>query len=219
MNQPLKNIKAIRSIIEKHHDHSKNISLIAVSKQITEQNILPLLEAKHQDFGENRIQEMTQKWSRLLEKYPKTKLHFIGPLQSNKVSIAMRICHTIHSLDRVNLAHKIADEIQKQGHHPDIFIQINTGEEKQKSGILPQEADKFIIACRQEYGLHISGLTCLPPSHSMPAPHFALMEKIAQRHRIDYLSMGMSQDFSTALLFGATHLRIGTAIFGKRPPL
>jgi pyridoxal phosphate enzyme (YggS family) len=192
------------------------VTLLAVSKTFGADAIAPVLAAGQQVFGENRVQEAMAKWPALKEKYPATALHLIGPLQSNKAKEAVGLFEAIHSVDRPSLCAALAREIAKQGRAPLLFVEINSGGEPQKSGVLPQEADGFLERCRQSYGLTIAGLMCLPPFGEPPAPHFALTAKIAHRNGLRLLSMGMSADFSLAIRFGATHVRVGTAIFGER---
>ena len=191
-------------------------TLIAVSKTFDIPDIIPVIEAGQRVFGENRVQEAKAKFPVLREQFPDLLLHIIGPLQTNKVKEAVALADTIHTVDRPKLAAEIAREIQKQGKHPQLFVQVNTGEEPQKAGVLPAEVDEFLASCRDEYGLTIAGLMCIPPVDEEPALHFALLEKIARRNGLDQLSMGMSSDFETALAMGATHIRVGSAIFGHR---
>ena len=174
--------------------------------------------AGHQAFGENRIQEAKAKWPALKQEFPDVRLHLIGPLQSNKVREAVALFDVIHSIDRASVAQELAQIQGNLGteHMPELFIQINTGEEPQKSGIAPQFADAFIHECRENYGLSIAGLMCIPPANDPPSPHFALLHKIAKRNGIKQLSMGMSDDFEQAVMLGATHVRVGSAIFGAR---
>jgi pyridoxal phosphate enzyme (YggS family) len=192
------------------------VTLVAVSKTFGVDAIAPVLAAGQAVFGENRVQEALAKWPALKTRYPATALHLIGPLQSNKAKEAVALFDAIHSVDRPSLCEALAREIARQGRAPLLFVEINTGGEPQKSGVLPQEADGFLERCRQTYGLPIAGLMCLPPIDEPPAPHFALTAKIAQRNRLRLLSMGMSADFAVAIRFGATHVRVGTAIFGER---
>jgi len=202
---------------EKEADRTANSTrIIAVSKKFPAEHIHPSLSSGHIDFGENRIQEAEGKWPGLKEEFPQTKLHLIGPLQTNKAKQAIGLFDAIHTLDRPKLARIIADEIQKQGRNPKLFVQVNTGEEEQKSGILPPQCDDFIKQCRDEYGLNIAGLMCIPPINEAPSLHFTLLEKIAKRNALEDLSMGMSSDYKTAVMFGATYVRIGEAIFGQR---
>lgn len=193
-----------------------DITLVAVSKTFEPAAIEPVLEAGQRVFGENRVQESKAKWPELKSRYGGVTLHLIGPLQSNKAGEAVALFDCIQSLDRDKLARVLADEIQRQGKSPELFVEINTGEEEQKAGIRPKEADRFVALCRDSYGLTIAGLMCIPPADEEPALHFALLETIARRNGIKKLSMGMSADFETAIRFGATHVRVGSAIFGER---
>ena len=195
------------------------VTLVAVSKTFGTEAIMPVIAAGQRVFGENRVQEAKAKWPVLIGQYPGLELHLIGPLQSNKAREAVALFDAVHSLDRASLAEALSKEIGKQGRRPVLFVEINTGAEPQKAGVLPQDADGFIAACRDSYGLEISGLMCIPPFDEAPAPHFALTAKIARRNGLKLLSMGMSADFKTAIAFGATHVRVGSAIFGARPPL
>ena len=195
---------------------SRDVTLIAVSKTFPAEAIMPVLEAGHRDFGENRVQEAMAKWPPLREAFPDVTLHLIGPLQTNKVPEAVRLFDVIHSLDRPKLARKLKAEIERTGKTPRLFVQVNTGEEDQKAGALPQDADQFISQCRDEFGLTLEGLMCVPPVDDDPAPHFALLAKIAERNGLMGLSMGMSADFEQAVRLGATHVRVGSAIFGAR---
>jgi PLP dependent protein len=192
------------------------VTLVAVSKTFGGSAIAPVLAAGQHVFGENRVQEATAKWPALKADYPATQLHLVGPLQSNKAKEAVGLFDAIHSVDRASLCEALAREIARQGRTPLLFAEINTGGEPQKSGVLPQEADGFLERCRDTYGLPIAGLMCLPPVGEPAAPHFALTAKIARRNGLRLLSMGMSADFALAIAFGATHVRVGTAIFGGR---
>jgi len=192
------------------------VTLVAVSKTFEAAAIVPVLAAGQRVFGENRVQEAAAKWSALKAEYPATELHLVGPLQSNKAKEAVALFDAIHSLDRPSLCEQLAREIARQGRTPLLLAEINTGGEPQKSGVLPQEADGFLERCRQSYELPIAGLMCLPPLGEPAAPHFALTAKIAERNGLRLLSMGMSADFALAIAFGATHVRVGTAIFGER---
>jgi pyridoxal phosphate enzyme (YggS family) len=196
--------------------NASEIILVAVSKTFGAEAIEPVIAAGQRVFGENRVQEAQAKWPALVAKYAGLELHLVGPLQTNKAADAVKLFDAIHTVDRPKLARILADEIGKQGRHPLLFVQVNTGEEPQKAGIAPQEADAFIAACRTTYGLAIDGLMCIPPAEEEPALHFALLAKIAARNGISKLSMGMSGDFETAIKFGATHVRVGSAIFGER---
>lgn len=192
------------------------ITLIAVSKFHNAGTMLPALAAGQRDFGENRVQEAAAKWPVLRETFPECRLHLIGPLQTNKVREAVALFDVIHTLDREKLARRIADEIAASGKSPALFIQVNTGEEPQKAGVIPKDADRFIALCRAGLGLNICGLMCIPPAHENASPHFALLAEIAARNGLPHLSMGMSDDFEAAIRHGATHVRIGSAIFGAR---
>jgi len=193
-----------------------SVTLIAISKAFAAKAIEPVIAAGQTVFGENRVQEAKAKWRALSELHPRVQLHLVGPLQSNKARDAVALFDAIHSLDRPSLAEVLAKEIARQGRHPLLFIEVNTGCEPQKSGVLPENADTFIKSCRETYSLAIAGLMCIPPAEEPPAPHFALTAKIARRNGLKLLSMGMSADFATAIEFGATHVRVGTAIFGER---
>jgi pyridoxal phosphate enzyme (YggS family) len=192
------------------------VTLIAVSKTFDAGAITPVIDAGQRVFGENRVQEAKTKWPELMSAYPGIALHLIGPLQSNKAKEAVALFDAIHSVDRPSICEALAKEIDSQKRRPELFVQLNTGEEPQKAGIAPSEADAFIVACREKYGLTISGLMCIPPVDDAPAPHFALTAKIAARNGLKNLSMGMSADFAIAIQFGATHVRVGSAIFGHR---
>src|SRR3979409_305635 len=193
-----------------------SVTLIAVSKTFDAGAIVPVIEAGQCVFGENRVQEAKAKWPALISAYPPIALHLIGPLQSNKAKEAVALFDAIHSLDRPSLCEALAREINSQKRQPELFVQLNTGEEPQKAGIAPGEADAFIASCRDKYGLVISGLMCIPPVDEAPAPHFSLTAKIAARNGLKHLSMGMSADFAAAIQLGATHVRVGSAIFGAR---
>ena len=193
-----------------------SVTLIAVSKTFDAAAIEPVIAAGQQTFGENRVQEAKAKWPALIARHPGIELHLVGPLQSNKTREAVALFDAIHSVDRDSLAAALAKEIARQARKPLLFVEVNTGGEPQKSGVLPQEADAFLARCRSQHGLDIAGLMCIPPVDEPPAPHFALTAKIARRNGVPLLSMGMSADFTTAIELGATHVRIGTAIFGAR---
>jgi PLP dependent protein len=195
---------------------SQSVTLVAVSKTYGPEAIEPVIAAGQTVFGENRVQEARAKWPALRERHQDLELHLIGALQSNKAREAIGLFEAIHSVDRPSLCVALAKEIQKQGRAPVLFVQVNTGAEAQKTGVLPEHADAFIAACRKSYDLEISGLMCIPPAEEAPAPHFALTAKIAARNGLKLLSMGMSADFALAIKFGATHVRLGTAIFGSR---
>jgi PLP dependent protein len=192
------------------------VTLVAISKTFAAEAIEPVIAGGQQIFGENRVQEAKAKWPPLTARYSGIELHLVGSLQSNKAKEAVTLFDAIHSVDRTSLAEALAKEISRQNRQPLLFVEINTGAEPQKAGVLPQDVDAFLAACRDRYGLNISGLMCIPPHDEAPAPHFALTAKIAKRNRLTLLSMGMSADFPTAIAFGATHVRVGTAIFGGR---
>ena len=189
--------------------------LLAVSKVQPNERVLNVLKQGHQVFGENKVQEAHEKWPEFRENFSNVKVHLIGPLQSNKVKQAVELFDAIHTLDRLKLAQKLSNEVQAQGKAPEMFIQINTGEEEQKSGIIPQDADQFIANCLS-LDLPIKGLMVIPPVNEEPSLHFGLLRKIAHRNGLEGLSMGMSSDFESAIAMGATHIRVGSAIFGER---
>jgi pyridoxal phosphate enzyme (YggS family) len=193
-----------------------SVTLIAVSKTFEAAAISPVIDAGQCVFGENRVQEAKAKWPALVAAHPGIALHLIGPLQSNKAKEAVALFDAIHSVDRPSICEALAKEINSQNKRPELFVQINTGEEPQKAGIAPGEADAFIASCRNKYGVAVSGLMCIPPVDEAPAPHFALTAKIAARNGLKNLSMGMSADFAVAIQLGATHVRVGSAIFGAR---
>ena len=193
-----------------------SVTLVAVSKTFDGAAISPVIDAGQRVFGENRVQEAKAKWPALISAHPGIALHLIGPLQSNKAKDAVALFDAIHSVDRPSLCEALAKEINSQNKRPELFVQLNTGDEPQKAGIAPGEADAFIASCREKYGLVISGLMCIPPVDDAPAPHFALTAKIAARNGLKNLSMGMSADFAVAIQMGATHVRVGSAIFGHR---
>lgn len=193
-----------------------SVELVAVSKVQPDERVRAVLEAGHRLFGENRVQEAEQRWLPLKSEFPDVSLRLIGPLQTNKVKAALRLFDAIETVDREKLARKLADEAQALGAAPELYVQINTGEEPQKAGVLPAQSDDFIALCRNAYDLPVSGLMVIPPAHEPPAAHFALLAKIAERNGIARLSMGMSADFETAIEFGATSVRVGSAVFGER---
>jgi hypothetical protein len=189
------------------------VTLVAVSKLQPWEAVAPVLAAGQRVFGENRVQEAMGRWTGKAEGL---ELHLIGPLQTNKAKEAVGFFEVIETLDREKLARVLADEVQKQGRRPRLYVQVNTGEEPQKAGVIPTEADIFIAACRATYGLEPEGLMCIPPVDEPAGPHFALLAKIAARNGLAKLSMGMSDDFETAIRFGATSVRVGSAVFGAR---
>ena len=191
----------------------KDVTLVAVSKQQPWERVAPILDAGQAVFGENRVQEAMERWA---ERRSEIELRLIGPLQTNKAREAVDFFDVVETLDREKLARVLAEEIQKQAKAPRLYVQVNTGEEEQKAGVIPGEADAFIAACRATYGLTLEGLMCIPPAAEPPGPHFALLAKIAARNGLTKLSMGMSDDFETAVRFGATSVRVGSALFGVR---
>jgi pyridoxal phosphate enzyme (YggS family) len=212
-------LRIIKTKIEKAEKDAKrdigSTQLLAVSKVQPNERVLSVLEQGHKIFGENKVQETQGKWPTFRENFSNLKIHLIGPLQSNKVKQAVALFDAIHTVDRLKLAHKLSNEVQTQGKAPEMFIQINTGEEKQKSGIIPSEADQFISDCFS-LDLPIKGLMVIPPINEEPSLHFGLLKKIAHRNGLTGLSMGMSSDFESAIAMGATHIRVGSAIFGER---
>jgi pyridoxal phosphate enzyme (YggS family) len=193
-----------------------DVNLIAVSKTYPEDAILPLIQSGHRSFGENRVQEAKAKWPALQARFPDLQLHLIGPLQSNKAKEAVALFDVIHSIDRLKIAEAIADEMGRQGRRPQLFVQVNTGEEPQKAGIAPRETAAFLKQCRDDLKLEITGLMCIPPVDEEAALHFGLLAKLAAENGLRGLSMGMSDDFEAAVALGATHVRVGSAIFGAR---
>ena len=193
-----------------------SVTLVAISKTFGAEAIRPVLAAGQRVFGENRVQEAKAKWPELRAEFPGVELHLVGPLQSNKAKEAVALFDAIHTVDRPKIAQALAEEIVKQGKRPRLFVEVNSGAEPQKAGVLPENADAFIAECREKFGLTIEGLMCIPPFNDAPAPYFALTAKIAKRNGLALLSMGMSADFASAIAFGATHVRVGSAIFGER---
>ncbi|MEM7317379.1 MAG: YggS family pyridoxal phosphate-dependent enzyme [Pseudomonadota bacterium] len=206
---------AIARAADKAGRSPDSVTLIAVSKVQPNERVDQVLQQGHREFGENRVQEAVAKWPDFKNRYDGIELHLIGPLQTNKARQAMELADAIHSVDRPKLAKTLARLAQEMGHCPDLFIQVNTGEEPQKAGILPTESDAFIAECKA-LDLPVQGLMCIPPIDEEPALHFALLAKIATRNGLAGLSMGMSDDFETAIALGATHVRVGSAIFGQR---
>jgi len=209
--------EAIRRAASDYDRDPSSITLVAVSKTFPAEAVEPVLAAGHRVFGENYVQEAKAKWPRLRERYPDVELHMIGPLQSNKAREAVELFDAIHTLDRPSLAEALAKEIARQGKAPRLLVQVNTGEEPQKGGVAPGEVDAFLDACRSRWGLSVEGLMCIPPAEDPPSPHFALLNTLARKHGLKTLSMGMSADFDAAIQLGATHVRVGSAIFGNRP--
>jgi PLP dependent protein len=195
-----------------------SVHLVAVTKTFGADHILPVLEAGHRCFGENRVQEAARKWPALRQRFPGIELHLIGPLQSNKVREAVDLFDAIHTIDRPKIAQALAHEMAKQGKRLKLFMEVNTGEEPQKAGVLPKGAAGLLRLCREELELDIAGLMCIPPLDEEPAIHFAFLAKLGQELGLKDLSMGMSADFETAVAFGATYVRVGSQIFGHRPP-
>ena len=193
-----------------------SVTLVAVAKMHPQAAAHAALAAGHLVFGENRVQEAAAKWPALRDEFPDLRLHLVGPLQTNKVKQAVALFDVIETVDRPKLARALADEMARSSRRPDCLVQVNTGEEPQKAGVMPAEADAFIESCRAEHGLAVTGLMCIPPLIEAPAMHFALLAEIARRHGLAALSMGMTADFETAIRLGATHVRLGTAVFGPR---
>jgi pyridoxal phosphate enzyme (YggS family) len=212
--------RGVREAIDRAaHDAERDpagVSLVAVSKTFPPEAIAPVLAAGQRVFGENRVQEAKAKWPDLRDRFPGVELHLIGPLQTNKAKEAIELFDVIETVDRESIAAELGKLIPKLGKTPRLLVQVNTGEEPQKAGVPPQEADAFLAACRERWGLAIEGLMCIPPVEEPPSPHFALLAKIAARHGLATLSMGMSADFEAAIQMGATHVRVGSAIFGHR---
>jgi PLP dependent protein len=193
-----------------------SVTLVAVSKTFSAEIVAPVIAAGQRVFGENRVQEAKAKWLALKAACPDLELHMIGPLQSNKARDAVELFDAIHSVDRMSLAAELAKAIAKTGRRPRLLVEVNTGAEPQKAGVLPQDVDAFLAAVTDRHGLVIEGLMCIPPFDEPPGPHFALTSQIARRNGLSLLSMGMSDDYATAIRFGATHVRVGSAIFGER---
>lgn len=207
---------AISSAATKARRDASSVALIAVSKTFDALDIQPAIDAGQRVFGENRVQEAQGKWPGLRTAYPDIKLHLIGPLQSNKAADAVALFDAIHTIDRPKIAKAIAEEMRKQNKQLQLFVQVNTGEEPQKAGVMPSDAKAFVAMCRDDLGLKIAGLMCIPPVEEEPAVHFAFLAKLAEELGLSGLSMGMSGDYETAIAFGATHVRVGSAIFGSR---
>ena len=193
-----------------------DVTLVAVSKTFGADDIRPVIEAGHRVFGENRVQEAEEKWPSLKAAWPDIELRLIGPLQSNKAKNAVALFDVIETVDREKIAAELAREMTRQDRRPLLYVQVNTGSEPQKAGIDPVEATAFVQRCRDAHGLAIEGLMCIPPADENPGPHFALLAKLARESRLDRLSMGMSGDYETAIAFGASSVRVGSAIFGTR---
>ncbi len=213
-------LSAVREAIARAADDAErdpaSVTLVAVSKTFPAEEIVPVLEAGQRVFGENRVQEAKAKWPGLRERFPGIELHLIGPLQTNKTKEAVELFDVIETVDRESIAVELGKQIAKIGRTPRLLVQINTGDEPQKAGVPPRDADAFIASCRERWGLAVEGLMCIPPADEPPSPHFALLGEIARRHGLRLLSMGMSADFEAAIQMGATHVRVGSAIFGHR---
>lgn len=222
MPDAVSRLAEVKAAIAKAESDAKrpagSVALVAVSKTFPIEAIEPVLVAGQRVFGENYVQDAKAKWPELRQRYPEAQVHMIGPLQSNKAKEAVALFDVIETLDRPSLARELQKEIQKAGgtRAPRFLVQVNTGAEPQKGGVLPEEADAFIKACREQYGLAVEGLMCIPPADEPPAPHFALLTTMAQRNGLKVISMGMSADYPTAIAMGATHVRVGSAIFGSR---
>jgi len=217
IDQNLKNVES--SIIKAEKNNSRlpnSVNLVAVSKTKAPELITAALNAGHRRFGENRVQETKTKWIDLKKNFPDVQLHLIGPLQTNKAGLAVRLFDVIETIDRFKLAKAVARQMSAIDRRPDCFIQVNTGKEPQKAGVFPEDIGSFIKQCRSELQLPITGLMCIPPTDEEPALHFGLLREIAERNNIKELSMGMSADYKIAIQFGATYVRIGTAVFGPR---
>ncbi|MBC2887395.1 YggS family pyridoxal phosphate-dependent enzyme [Ochrobactrum sp. CM-21-5] len=220
MSDIVANLNMVRATIaraeKEGHRKPGSVALVAVSKTFEADAIRPVLDAGQRIFGENRVQEAQGKWPQLRANYPGIELHLIGPLQSNKAADAVALFDVIETIDREKIAAALAAEIRKQGKSPKLYVQVNTGLEPQKAGIEPKDALAFVERCHKEHGLEIEGLMCIPPADENPGPHFALLEKLAREAGVEKLSMGMSGDYETAIGFGATSVRVGSAIFGGR---
>ncbi len=214
------NLQAVRAEIaaaaQSAAREPNDVTLVAVSKTVPPERIRPALQAGQRIFGENRVQEAEAKWPSLRAEFPDVTLHLIGPLQTNKVRKAVELFDVIETVDRPKLARALAEEMAAVRRRPSVFVQVNTGAEPQKAGVLPEDADAFIRACIDDHGLPVAGLMCIPPVDEEPALHFGLLREIARRNNLAGLSMGMSADYPVAIQFGATHVRVGTAIFGAR---
>lgn len=220
MTNTLERLETVRNKIVAAEREAKrtagSVTLVAVSKTFDAGAIRPALEAGQRVFGENRVQEAQGKWPALREEFPDIELHLIGPLQSNKAKEAVALFDVIESVDREKIAAELAKEMRKQDKSPRLYIQVNTGSEPQKAGVEPKEAVAFVARCREVHGIEVEGLMCIPPADENPGPHFALLEKLARQAGVEKLSMGMSGDYELAIAFGATFVRVGSAIFGSR---
>lgn len=221
MSDPVENLAHIRRSIEVATEEASRppnfVRLVAISKTFGLDAISPLLVAGQRDFGENRVQEAVAKWAGIREEYADVRLHLVGPLQSNKAADAVALFDSIHTVDRDKIAAAIASEMAKQDRVVQLFVQVNTGGEAQKSGVLPSDTQAFVSRCRDIHGLAIGGLMTIPPVNQSPGPHFALLAKLGRESGVGRLSMGMTGDFATAIAFGATDIRIGRGLFGARP--
>ncbi|RUU06676.1 YggS family pyridoxal phosphate-dependent enzyme [Mesorhizobium sp. USDA-HM6] len=220
MTSAVEQLHAVKARIANAEREAKRepgaVTLVAVSKTFTAEDVRPVIEAGQRVFGENRVQEAQGKWPALKEAFPDIELHLIGPLQSNKAKEAVAFFDVVETVDREKIASELAKEIARQGRSPKLYVQVNTGSEPQKAGIEPREAVAFVKRCRDAHGLAVEGLMCIPPADENPGPHFALLEKLAREAGVAKLSMGMSGDYETAIAFGATSVRVGSAIFGSR---
>ena len=220
MTDPVDNLHLVQNRIAKAEREARrpagSVTLVAVSKTFDAEAIRPVIEAGQRVFGENRVQEAQAKWPALTAEFPDIELRLIGPLQSNKAKEAVALFDVIETVDREKIAAELAKEMEKQGRRPRLYVQVNTGLEEQKAGIDPREATAFVARCREVYGLTIEGLMCIPPADENPGPHFALLQKLAGEAGVEKLSMGMSGDYELAVRFGATSVRVGSAIFGSR---
>ena len=220
MNDAVSRLEAVRTNIAAAEREAErqagSVTLVAVSKTFSADDIRPVIQAGQRIFGENRVQEAQAKWPALREECPDLELHLIGPLQSNKAKEAVALFDVIETVDREKIAAELAKEIARQGKAPRLYVQVNTGLEEQKAGIDPREAVSFVARCRDVHGLAVEGLMAIPPFDENPGLHFALLEKLAREAGVDKLSMGMSGDYETAVRFGATSVRVGSAIFGNR---
>jgi pyridoxal phosphate enzyme (YggS family) len=209
-------LKNIKKAAEFANRKANSVTLVAVSKTFQADEIKPVLQASHRAFGENRVQEAEKKWPDLRREYDNIELHLIGPLQSNKAAAAVALFDVIQTIDRIKIAVAIGEEMKKQNRKVRLLVQVNTGSEPQKAGIAPEDTVKFVRQCQGDHGLEIEGLMCIPPADENPGPHFALLRKLGSELGLPMLSMGMSADYETAIEMGATHVRVGSAIFGQR---
>ena len=220
MTNAVEQLRTVQATIAKAEREARRqpgaVTLVAVSKTFAAEDIRPVIEAGQRVFGENRVQEAQGKWPALKQAFPDIELHLIGPLQSNKAREAVALFDVVETVDREKIAAEIAKEIARQGRAPRLYVQVNTGSEPQKAGIEPREAVAFVERCRAVHGLAVEGLMCIPPADENPGPHFALLEKLGKEAGVEKLSMGMSGDYETAVAFGATSVRVGSAIFGSR---